>query len=71
MKAKKEDMDYVCERSLEYGVVAGLVENFYNPETENPIMGVVNLLADYYSLKAMQMETFLNKMRIEQKEKTK
>lgn len=70
MKIEKEDMDYVCERSLEYGVVAGLVENFYNPESENPTIGVVNLLADYHALKAMQMETFLNKMRKEYREKT-
>lgn len=57
-----EEFETISDRSFELGIIAGLVENFYDRETETPKVGVTRLLKQYYYMKFQDMESYLSKM---------
>lgn len=59
----QEEFESLRDRSFELGIIAGLVENFYDRETETPKVGVARLLKQYHYMKFQDMESYLTKMK--------
>ena len=65
-----EEFEAISDRSFELGIIAGLVENFYDRNTETPKVGVTRLLRQYHYMKYQDMEAYLSKMKhLEEKKK--
>lgn len=58
----EKEFETISDRSFELGIIAGLVENFYDRETETPKYGVTRLLKQYYYMKFQDMESYLSKI---------
>ncbi len=58
-----EEFETIRDRSFELGIIAGLVENFYDREKETPKVGVTRLLKQYHYMKFQDMESYLNKLK--------
>lgn len=58
-----EEFETLRDRSIMLGVIAGLVENFYDKETETIEMGVVKLLTEYHILSSYKFEVYHNKLK--------
>ena len=58
-----EEFETIRDRSFELGIIAGLVENFYDREKETPKVGVTRLLKQYHYMKFQDMELYLNKFK--------
>jgi hypothetical protein len=57
----QEEFETLRDRSLELGTIAGLVENFYDRNTESVKVGVTRLLRQYHYMKYQDMENYLTK----------
>ena len=57
----QEEFETLRDRSLELGTIAGLVENFYDRNTESEKVGVTRLLRQYHYMKYQDMENYLTK----------
>jgi len=69
MNLSEEDLQIIREKVFEYNCIDGLVQIFYNPDTETPKIGVARLLKEYYELKAEKTEQYLEMVKKEHKYK--
>lgn len=58
-----EEFEILRDRSIMLGVISGLVEKFYDKETETIEMGVVKLLMEYHDLKALELSVYHKKLK--------
>jgi hypothetical protein len=63
----QEEFEILRDNSLTLGTMAGLLENFYDRNTEDIKMGVGRLLRNYYEMKLQDTELFLAKTEKENK----
>ena len=56
-----EEFKILRDKSITLGTMAGLLENFYDRNTEDIKMGVGRLLRNYYEMKLQDTEMFLAK----------
>jgi len=57
----QEEFEILRDKSITLGTMAGLLENFYDRNTEDIKMGVGRLLRNYYEMKLQDTELFLAK----------
>lgn len=62
----QEEFEILKNKSITLGTMSGLLENFYDRNTEDIKMGLGRLLKKYYEIKLQDTELFLAK---EEKEK--
>jgi hypothetical protein len=63
----QEEFEILRDNSITLGTMAGLLENFYDRNTEDIKMGVGRLLRNYYEMKLQDTELFLAKTEKENK----
>ena len=63
----QEEFEILRDNSITLGTMAGLLENFYDRNTEDIKMGVGRLLRNYYEMKLQDTELFLAKTEKESK----
>lgn len=56
-----EEFETLREKSITLGTMAGMLENFYDSNTENIKIGLARLLKEYYEMKLQDTELFLAK----------
>ena len=57
-----EEFKILRDKSITLGTMAGLLENFYDRNTEDIKMGLGRLLKKYYEMKLQDTEFFLAKV---------
>jgi hypothetical protein len=57
----QEEFEILRDKSITLGTMAGLLENFYDRNTEDIKMGLGRLLKEYYAMKLQDTEFFLAK----------
>jgi hypothetical protein len=62
----QEEFEILRDKSITLGTMAGMLENFYDRNTESIEMGLGRLLKKYYEMKLQDVEFLLAK---EEKEK--
>lgn len=58
----QEEFEILRDKSITLGTMAGLLENFYDRNTEDIQVGLGRLLKKYYEIKLQDTEFFLAKI---------